>query len=65
MFTGIVQELGLIRSVKPSKLPVEIAGAFVADLSIGKDRRHGHPVNLEFDILAKHVERMIRFVYSD
>lgn len=30
-----------------------------------KDRRRGDPVNLEFDILAKYVERMIRFVHSD
>ena len=30
-----------------------------------KDRRRGHSVNLEFDILAKYVERMIRFVHSD
>jgi riboflavin synthase len=30
-----------------------------------KDRRRGHAVNLEFDILAKYVERMIRFVHSD
>ncbi len=30
-----------------------------------KDRRSGDSVNLEFDILAKYVERMIRFVHSD
>ena len=30
-----------------------------------KNRRRGDPVNLEFDILAKYVERMIRFVHSD
>ncbi len=30
-----------------------------------KDRRRGDSVNLEFDILAKYVERMIRFVHSD
>jgi len=30
-----------------------------------KDRKRGDYVNLEFDILAKYVERMIRFVHSD
>ena len=30
-----------------------------------KDRKRGDSVNLEFDILAKYVERMIRFVHSD
>ena len=30
-----------------------------------KKRRHGDSVNLEFDILGKYVERMIRFVHSD
>jgi riboflavin synthase len=30
-----------------------------------KERRRGHSVNLEFDILAKYVERMIHFVHSD
>ncbi len=30
-----------------------------------KERRPGDPVNLEFDILAKYVERMMRFVHSD
>ena len=30
-----------------------------------KERRHGDSVNLEFDILGKYVERMIRFVHSD
>ncbi len=30
-----------------------------------KERRRGDPVNLEFDILAKYVERMMRFVHSD
>ena len=30
-----------------------------------KERRHGNSVNLEFDILGKYVERMIRFVHSD
>ena len=30
-----------------------------------KERRRGDSVNLEFDILAKYVERMMRFVHSD
>ncbi len=30
-----------------------------------KDRKRGDSVNLEFDILAKYVERMMRFVHSD
>jgi riboflavin synthase len=30
-----------------------------------KERRPGDRVNLEFDILAKYVERMVRFVHSD
>jgi len=30
-----------------------------------RNRRRGDPVNLEFDILAKYVERMIHFVHSD
>jgi len=30
-----------------------------------QDRKSGDPVNLEFDVLAKYVERMIRFVYPD
>jgi len=99
MFTGIVQELGLVRSVRPSVLTIEIPGAFrdrielggsiaingvclsarellsnafVADLSkettsrttLGS-LRPGQHVNFVFDILAKYVERMIRFVHSD
>jgi len=30
-----------------------------------KDRTRGDSVNLEFDILGKYVERMIRFVHSN
>jgi len=30
-----------------------------------RERKRGDSVNLEFDILAKYVERMIRFVHSD
>jgi len=30
-----------------------------------RDRRSGDPVNLEFDILAKYVERMMPFVHHD
>jgi len=30
-----------------------------------QDRRSGDPVNLEFDILAKYVERMMTFVHHD
>jgi riboflavin synthase len=30
-----------------------------------RDRKRGDSVNLEFDILAKYVERMMRFVHSD
>jgi riboflavin synthase len=33
--------------------------------TVFKERRHGDSVNLEFDILGKYVERMIRFVHSD
>lgn len=35
------------------------------ECTVLKERRRGHSVNLEFDILAKYVERMIRFVHSD
>ena len=30
-----------------------------------KDRKRGDSINLEFDILAKYVERMMQFVHSD
>ena len=33
--------------------------------TVAEDHRRGHSVNLEFGILAKYVERMIRFVHSD
>lgn len=33
--------------------------------TVMKQRRPGNPVNLEFDILAKYVERMMHFVHTD
>jgi len=35
------------------------------ETTVLKERRPGDRVNLEFDILAKYVERMMRFVHSD
>lgn len=35
------------------------------DSTVLQERRRGDPVNLEFDILGKYVERMMRFVHSD
>jgi len=35
------------------------------ETTVLKERRPGGRVNLEFDILAKYVERMMRFVHSD
>ena len=88
-----MQGLGVVRSVRPGTLTVDVpdairerievegtsltpydldGGSFrcaiipnTCDSTVLKDRRREHVVNIEYDIQAENVERMIRFVHSD
>ena len=72
-FRRLIAEKGSIAVEGISLTPYDLDGGSFRCASITetyedtvlKDRRRGHSVNLEFDILAKYVERMIRFVHSD
>jgi len=72
-FRGYVVEKGSIAVDGISLTPYGLDGATFRCSLIPKtyerttlaDRRPGDPINLEFDILAKYVERMVRGVHSD
>jgi len=72
-YRRLIAEKGSIAVEGISLTPYDLDGgsfrcAIIPDTyesTVLKDRRRGHSVNLEFDILAKYVERMIRFVHSD